>query len=278
MLYLMVSIMPHLGYDQEREAHHQLSIKSLHTLEGMPPEMVHRPEGTKDWLFMFYYDPCDVWLKGKPHRLEPNTLVIWEPNTEHNMGNPEKRWRHSWFFATGSAIKPSMNQAGLECETAYTLHKRSDTELFFQDIYNEIATHHQANERIIVQLFDIWLQRVARDIAEPETHDNRLLELKRHITNNLDQDLSLKSLADYIGLSTSHLSSEFKRQFDCSPVDFVIKQRLEHAKYLLSNHMLRVNQIAQRVGYNDVFHFSRIFKKHFGVSPKIMRQQGGQDH
>ena len=62
------------------------------------------------------------------------------------------------------------------------------------DIYNEIATHHQANERILVQLLDIWLQRVARDIEEPETHDNRLLELKRHITNNLDQDLSLKSL------------------------------------------------------------------------------------
>ena len=56
-------------------------------------------------------------------------------------------------------------------------------------------------------------------------------------------------------------------------MDFVINRRLEEATYLLGDHMLRIKEIARRVGYEDEFHFSRLFKKKYGVSPKFYRKK-----
>ena len=55
-------------------------------------------------------------------------------------------------------------------------------------------------------------------------------------------------------------------------IDYVIKVRLEKAKQFMRDKSLSMNEIAYKLGYDDYSHFSKIFKKHEGMSPADYRK------
>ncbi|NLK74984.1 MAG: helix-turn-helix transcriptional regulator [Clostridiales bacterium] len=57
--------------------------------------------------------------------------------------------------------------------------------------------------------------------------------------------------------------------FNCSPIEDLIRERIEKAKYLLSTQTMSVSDVAYAVGYDNIYHFSRQFKKHTSISPSI---------
>ena len=81
----------------------------------------------------------------------------------------------------------------------------------------------------------------------------------------------LQDLARTAGMSPSYFCTQFKKWFGLSPIDYLIQYRMLHAAHLLADNNLMVSEIALRVGYNDPFLFSKMFKKHFGQSPRAMR-------
>lgn len=60
---------------------------------------------------------------------------------------------------------------------------------------------------------------------------------------------------------------QFKRQTGHSPIDYLIQTRIAKARNLLLRSDATLSEIAAEVGYSDVYYFSRIFKKHVGISP-----------
>lgn len=59
-----------------------------------------------------------------------------------------------------------------------------------------------------------------------------------------------------------------------SVIGYLIHLRLQHASYLLQDRNLRVKEIAQQVGYDDICYFSKLFKKHYEISPSMLRGVG----
>ena len=84
-------------------------------------------------------------------------------------------------------------------------------------------------------------------------------------------------MARTAGMSVSSLSARFKKTFGLAPKAYLLQYRMRHAAHLLANRNLTISEIATQVGYDDLFHFSKTFKKHFGTSPRNapMRQPGG---
>ena len=78
--------------------------------------------------------------------------------------------------------------------------------------------------------------------------------------------ITLKELAEHAQISPSYLGTIFKKTTGKSPIDYLIEIRLNKAKSLLKDGVA-VTETAKRVGFNDVFYFSRTFKKHEGISP-----------
>lgn len=60
----------------------------------------------------------------------------------------------------------------------------------------------------------------------------------------------------------------FRQKTGMTLVDYLTKIRIENAIKLIKNTNLRIYEIAEKVGYENVEHFSRVFKKRVGVSPK----------
>jgi AraC-like DNA-binding protein len=92
--------------------------------------------------------------------------------------------------------------------------------------------------------------------------------------NNLHQELSLETLAHYSQLSVFHFSKKFKELTDTSPIQHFINMKIQRACSQLDNSNHSIKQIAESVGYNDPYYFSRLFKKMIGMSPKQYRDSG----
>lgn len=89
--------------------------------------------------------------------------------------------------------------------------------------------------------------------------------LKEHLT---DPDLTLEKLPRLAGVSDAYLRRIFKKQYGIAPAGYVIRERIRLAKdFLLRIDGIHIAEVAEQVGYRDALYFSRLFKKHTGLSP-----------
>jgi AraC-like DNA-binding protein len=85
-----------------------------------------------------------------------------------------------------------------------------------------------------------------------------------------DEPLSLSELGDLVDMSPKHFSRCFSCSYGVSPMKYLVTRRLEQARLLLASG-LKVSEAAAMVGYEDQFYFSRLFKKHYGCSPRSLK-------
>ncbi|MBQ8281283.1 MAG: helix-turn-helix domain-containing protein [Lachnospiraceae bacterium] len=90
----------------------------------------------------------------------------------------------------------------------------------------------------------------------------------KYLNDNYDKKISLDQIASNMYLSPVYISKMFKEKTGDSPINYLIRIRLEKAKEMLeSDTNESIKQIAANVGYDDVYHFSKLFKKYYGISP-----------
>lgn len=101
--------------------------------------------------------------------------------------------------------------------------------------------------------------------------DQRLRRVLAYIHDQLADDLSLAAMADLAAMNQTHFSKAFKKALGLSPLQYVIKARLERAAVLLRSTDLTVADVAWRVGYGDLSRFGQHFKRQFGTTPARFR-------
>ncbi len=99
----------------------------------------------------------------------------------------------------------------------------------------------------------------------------RLRRVKELIDANLQRDITLQELADVAGLSISHFSRMFRKSTTLSPHQFVLRERIHRAGELIRSSDFRVFDIASACGFKTQQHFSRIFRRVYGVNPTEYR-------
>jgi AraC-like DNA-binding protein len=97
---------------------------------------------------------------------------------------------------------------------------------------------------------------------------------KQFIDDNMQRDISLYDLGDYLGYSLWHTSRVFKETFGLNFKQYVNTQKIEKAKRMLSEGV-SINGVVSKLGFNSGDTFVRIFKKYTGVSPKNYRDKKG---
>lgn len=83
----------------------------------------------------------------------------------------------------------------------------------------------------------------------------------------------IEELALQAGVSPSHFSTLFRKETGHSPIDFLIRQKIQHAARLLATTQEPILSVSESVGYEDPFYFSRSFRKIMGCSPRTYRLQ-----
>jgi AraC family transcriptional regulator len=102
------------------------------------------------------------------------------------------------------------------------------------------------------------------------TARRRILEI---IDARLEARLTIEGLAHEVGLSASHFARAFKETMGRAPHRYLLSLRLERARRLLERPDAGLSDVAQRSGFADQAHFTRHFKRAFGVTPGVLLRE-----
>lgn len=115
------------------------------------------------------------------------------------------------------------------------------------------------------------------EVLQTRKQDYRLrvvTKVQRYIADNIGKRLSLSEVASIHGFSQNYLSSLFSRYGGCSFVEYTTRAKIAAAKQLMSGGRFKIHEIADQLGFESAFYFSKVFKKIEGISPREYMQQG----
>ncbi|GBE94437.1 AraC family transcriptional regulator [Nostoc cycadae] len=101
----------------------------------------------------------------------------------------------------------------------------------------------------------------------------KLRQAISYIHENLERDLTLAEIAAVVGMSMYHFSRLFKQSTGFAPHQYVLNSRIAKAKKLLSATEKSIEQISEQVGFQSQSHFTNVFRKFMGITPKAYREQ-----
>ncbi|MDR6550576.1 response regulator [Paenibacillus qinlingensis] len=97
-------------------------------------------------------------------------------------------------------------------------------------------------------------------------------EVEDIIRRMYDQNLTIGQLAGEVFMSPGHLQTLFKKEMGQTINDYITQVRLEKAQLLLKDASIKIYEVANQVGYQDTYYFTKIFKKVVGVNPMEYRE------
>ena len=146
-------------------------------------------------------------------------------------------------------------------------------EIQIADWGNRLYLDSLANLLAIHLLRNYTSQPLRRSKPEPGLGKLALNQVLDYIDAHLEQEIQLADLAQVTNLNPCYFSSLFKHSMGISPWQYVMQQRVEHAKKLLNQHHFSISEIAIQCGFNSQSHFTHQFRKLTGVTPKAYRQK-----
>lgn len=113
------------------------------------------------------------------------------------------------------------------------------------------------------------------DSEKPVNSKEEIIEIaKKYIKDNLEKDLTVTEIANFVNLSPSYFSQLFKNATGITPYVFLLNSRLEQSKLLLLQTELAVSEIATLTGFNSDANFIYFFKNQTGTTPLKYRKNG----
>lgn len=97
------------------------------------------------------------------------------------------------------------------------------------------------------------------------------IDVKNYILHHLSEQITTAELADALYMSRGYLCEKFKKESGTTISDFILSTKTEEAKRLLTMTDKPISSISEYLGFSSQSHFSNIFKKYAGVTPKVYR-------
>lgn len=142
----------------------------------------------------------------------------------------------------------------------------------------ELSRDQMGSEAVTKSLLDILFHYILRNwmASGQETErswklilrDDHLMRALNAIHDTPQEEWSVEKLASVSGLSRASFAKKFKSVTGDTPAHYVAKVRVQLATQYFRTGSLNVEEVAARVGYQDAFVFSKVFKRHQGISPR----------
>ena len=227
------------------------------------------------------------YIEGKAYILKPWDILFVNKNEIHKpVVNPNKYYERIviWLNPDFMAKYAQGNNNLLKCfevaiKNNYNLLRLNMKSIdIIKNLIQDIQNCNNSNEfgseilkeSLFVQLM-VLMNRLFlnsdknRDIEDIQ-YDKTIEGVLNYINSNLENDLSIDTIASEFFMSKYYLMRKFKNQIGSSIHNYVVQKRLILARSLISDG-LSMSSVCSRCGFNDYSSFVRAFKKVYGVSP-----------
>jgi AraC family transcriptional regulator len=147
---------------------------------------------------------------------------------------------------------------------------------FAEQLAKALTAHGKAADERFARCIGQTLAMHLARLEFPRTKVNalpkwRLRRVEQYVKAHFDRSISLSDLARVAGLSRMHFAAQFRAATGYRPREFLLHQRIEHARSLLSNTETPLAEVALAVGFCTQAHFSTVFKRITGETPARWR-------
>lgn len=136
-------------------------------------------------------------------------------------------------------------------------------------LHNDIGQRIKLNELIYLLLSGEDNCTKRKILRAADTSSGQFVST---IYNNIFNDISIEQLAEQTNRSLTSFKKEFRRIFSASPHQWIIRQRLDRAKIMLSSTNRTVSEIGAECGFSNISHFIKLFKQQYGRTPATYRR------
>lgn len=110
------------------------------------------------------------------------------------------------------------------------------------------------------------------DQSDRYISNDNIKKIMNDVNEKFTLDISLQLLSQKYNISMSYLSNLIKKETGHTYTEHIMNKRLDLAKAILKDNSMSIEEIAEKVGYNDYFHFTKVFKKNVGITPSKYRK------
>jgi AraC family transcriptional regulator len=252
--------------------------------------------GLKDYTIGVQYNgellgECNFNETGwKPHEVNTGKVIMYGPQQSINWHWNRLHEKHIPLKMIGIYLQPeTLNKAAIEALGIDPRRIEMRTQFnapdpFIQQLFLALKDELECDNPCGALYAETASQMLALHLLSKHcTINTKVIEYRNglskfmlcrvldYIHANLSEEISLEALALLTGLSAYHFLRLFKQSTGETPLQYIIRCRMEKAKELLAQTDLSVLEISLEVGYESQHHFISLFKRFTGVTPKYYR-------
>lgn len=189
--------------------------------------------------------------------------------------------KNYWVGLSGNLFEEYIQRTQLTKADKFKFDNNSNIPKIIKDICHATLEleNQEVNDlfylgKIYQLLYYVMLEFIElKPYSDYELNYDNYAEIAQHyIYNNFMNKLTISEVAEYIGISRSHLYRCFKDAYNISPQQYITNLRMETSSSLLQDTNDKIKDIAEKVGFPNQLQFSSRFKEYFDVSPSRYRQ------
>lgn len=160
----------------------------------------------------------------------------------------------------------------------FNIPELSEIETDLAQIVREQSAAELSVEACMQAYLTIFLAKIYRyrpnhSLKTENNLSQKILSIQSYIQSYYDHPLSLSYFSEKFDINSSYLSNKFKEYTGYSVVEFIQRTRIHKAQRLLRNTNANITMVSSEVGFSNVIHFGRVFKKYTAYSPSQYRLQ-----
>jgi AraC family transcriptional regulator, arabinose operon regulatory protein len=245
-----------------------------------------RPNGTGAWVFMYLPESLEIDTISGREISRVGDCILHDPFFAQMHRALPGGFCNDWIHFRGEGL-PALWQ---ECNLPINQLMRPGSGDFIRVVMHEVQREFETrslhwHRRIAGMTTDLMLQLSRRihtvvDMsltrAERE-HYVRICAVRQAMLSKVDTIWTVTMLARQANLSEPRFSALYRRFFNASPNDELIRARIDQAKFLLAHTSQPISSVAERCGFESAAYFSRTFQRHVGCPPRgYLRLPHGQ--
>jgi AraC-like DNA-binding protein len=215
-------------------------------------------------------------VKEESFLLERGAFFYLMPNTPHEYYGTTDKWEVMWIAFSGNQMDAILAELKFDDTKVGVLSNINNTESLFKRILGALKTDDTTGKLIASStlyeiLVDFYILLYKKQEGESLKENGIINKLKLYIDDHYNQNITLEELSVLFNITPQYLCKLFKKHLNLRPFQYIAMKRIQHAKKMLSDNTMSVNDIAHLVGFNDCSYFCAVFKKYEKISPTEFR-------
>lgn len=211
---------------------------------------------------------------------EGQAFLIYPGISTYYKADRDEPWAYYWVGFHGDSIEQILSESGFAIDNPiFSFNRSSAISSLVKSIYG-LEDRHINFELRSKGLLYLLLDEIKNNNTEESNNycvpENDIYSENaiRYMKRNYSRDIKIIDIANFLNLNRSYLTRIFKASTGLSPQQYLINLRISKAKELLVTSSIPISAVGCSVGYNDPYHFSKIFKDMVKISPYKYRLQG----